>query len=198
MINLLETIQEFKSKTISLQPRDYDLLANLLEITRSSDKIDNFKPTAMHGDLNINNILLYGKHNIGQELRFRLIDIDKFSRTGDYAYDIGEFLVDLLSKSRQQDKEELTKEYSEIIYKSFSDFALERVDNLFPIRFNLARARSMLKLLAIKSRQGINLIGTNPISTNQAQRIIREEIEPKLSDVGDIISATIKDLPSNS
>jgi 5-methylthioribose kinase len=172
-----------------LSDNDKDALNNIVDITFKLSALESFEPTVMHGDLNIRNIMTRGKQSITTEPRFRLIDINRFSRIGDVAYDIGELLVDLDQVSKHKDFAEIGRETNELIEAAFQKFMNERADATYEIRLLLSKARSLLKLTQLRASFGLSILGKNPISDQQAEKIYKEEILPNLAQVYSLISA---------
>jgi aminoglycoside phosphotransferase (APT) family kinase protein len=174
MFRSLETIHQLKQKISSLDHDDFKALEALQILIGASQELDKFPPTVMHGDLNIRNVLVHGRQASDAELRFRLIDMDKFSRCGDFAYDIGEIVVDNehVCRSNRFPKDVLGM--SESIANTFAYYAQTRADSGYLIRFDLAKARSLLKVADIRARVGLSNVGKDPVSDRNAQQIMSE------------------------
>jgi hypothetical protein len=184
----LDIIHDFKARIVGLSEEDKNALKNIVDITFDLPILESFEPTVMHGDLNIRNIMTRGKQTITTEPRFRLIDINKFSRTGDVAYDVGELLVDLEQASKQKDFVEIGKETNEAIEIAFQKFMTERHDTTYGTRFVLSKARSLLKLTQLRASLSLPWLGKNPISDQQARKIYEDEILPNLTQVYSLIA----------
>lgn len=174
MFRSLETIHQLKQRISSLEHDDFHALEALQIFIGASQELDKFPPTVMHGDLNIRNVLVYGRQVPDAELRFRLIDMDKFSRSGDFAYDIGEIVVDneYVCRSNRFSREMLSM--SESISNTFAYYAQTRSDSGYLIRFDLAKARSLLKIADIRAKVGLRNVGKNPVGDRNAQQIMSE------------------------
>jgi hypothetical protein len=184
----LDVIHDFKERIVGLSENDKEALKSIVDITFDLQAIEGFEPTVMHGDLNIRNIMTRGKQSTTTEPRFRLIDINKFSRIGDAAYDIGELLVDLEQTSKHKDFAEIGKEANELIEIAFQKIMDERHDKTYGIRLSLAKARSLLKVTQLKASQGLTNFGKNPVSDQQAEKIYNDEIFPNLTQVYSLIA----------
>jgi hypothetical protein len=187
----LETIHAFKQLITGLGPQDYAALRHLHDLIAGSAGIDSFALTVMHGDLNIRNILLNGKQIPDAEIRFRLIDLDKFTRSGDFAYDIGEFSVDTEWVVRHKGLTDSVLEISDSVSRAFEYYAQSRHDESYRVRYQLARARSWLKIIEIRSRRGLLLAGANPISDRLAKDIMAD-IDPLLDEAYALIAIASK------
>lgn len=187
MLKLLDTIIDFKSRVGALTDDDIQATQHLQVITAHSEEIGRFDRTVMHGDLNARNILGHGKPVPGADIRIKFIDLDKFSRSGDYAYDIGELVVDLAQLARRI---KLTRgEEEEILARlidPFEAFSKARGDATYTLRFDLAKARSILKLAEILARSNLRIHDSHP-STPQRMAKISEQLRPLLIEAYDLI-----------
>lgn len=115
-----------------------------------------FTPTIMHGDLNCGNIMITDKYN-HEPLIIKLIDLDHFTRTGDYAFDIGELLVDISIKSEKPEIKvrKTSQPFCNEIETRFMTYAAKKQDTNFGKRLILAKIRSYLKFCEIKAKYGI-------------------------------------------
>jgi len=183
----LEIIFDFKQKIQKkLDDDDINLLTALNNLIPLSSQLETFKPTVMHGDLNIRNVLLTGKQVVGSDLQFKMIDLDKFTRFGDYTYDVGEFLVDL-EIFVQRNKVHSSSAHQKF-EQTFFKFAEERGDKTFPIRLELAKARSISKLLKIQSKLALEKFGQNPLHDKEVERTF-DEIQPMLKQLSNSLFA---------
>lgn len=180
MYRSIETIHQFKHGVTGLDSEDYAVLEALYELTRSSDSADSFHPTVMHGDLNIRNILVHGRQSPGAELRFRLIDLETFTRSGDFAYDIGEFSMDIEESVREKRIPARAREVAKQTVLAFEGFARSRDDGLFGARYVVASARSLIKLIELRSADGIGMLSGHPLARQRARRLLEEEVAPLL------------------
>lgn len=181
MFRSLETIHKLKQRVSSLGVEDFAALEALQALIGVSQVLDDFPPTVMHGDLNIRNVLLHGRQVTESELRFRLIDMDKFSRCGDFAYDIGEIVIDNENVCQANGFATAMLAMGEHLSKSFEYYAQTRSDFGYPVRFDLAKARSLLKIAEIRSRFGLTSVGTDPVSDRNALQIMAQ-VESVLKD----------------
>jgi len=145
-----------KSKKFNLMFENFSkyFLQNLRHIMNIKDE---FKPsisTIMHGDLNLRNIMIF---NDSDDSRIKFIDIDNLRIKGDYAYDIGELIVDIFSKNISKSKSFVDSKgtiskkcpWITIIENIFYDYSSEIKDDTFEKRLNLSKIRSLLKLSKI-------------------------------------------------
>lgn len=172
MFRSLETIHKLKQRVSSLTDDDFAALEVLQVLIGVAQALDDFPPTVMHGDLNIRNVLLHGRQVTGSELRFRLIDMDKFSRCGDFAYDIGEIVVDNENVCKANGFSPNMLTMSEKVSNDFAYYAQTRSDLGYPVRYDLAKARSFLKIADIQARIGLSSVGKDPVSDRNAQQIM--------------------------
>jgi len=191
MLRYLETIHEFKQKVSRLSAQDLATLDTLQEIAKIS-ALDSFEPTVMHGDLNIRNVLIYGKPSPGVELWFRLIDLDKFSRSGDFAYDVGEFLVDIECTAGNKAFIDAGVTVSNEVAHAFESYALSRKDGWYHIRHRLAKARFWFKVIEFRSRLGLKMASGNPLGQRQAEKLFEEELSRLLDKAYSLVTESIE------
>lgn len=192
----IELIHEIKTRIVGLDSSDFEFMQNIITIIQNSNSLENFRPTPMHGDLNSRNIMVRGKFSAISELRFRFIDLNKFSRTGDFAYDLGEFLVDMETVTKQMDSGSQSNTLSGQFESSFLKLLTDKPDEFFQVRLNLGKARSLLKILDLKANQALQLLGTNPINDSQAKLIFKDQIMDKLSAAYRYISDSVQIMSS--
>jgi hypothetical protein len=99
----------------------------------------------MHGDLNLRNIMA---RLVGDKWTFKLIDIDRLTLQGDFAYDIGELLVD--AQITLQEKEPLSGSLANEVVEHVrrwkdNEPSLAEDTSKFEARLALAKARSLTK-----------------------------------------------------
>jgi hypothetical protein len=137
----------------------------LTPLVSRCDGLEPIPPSVMHGDLNLGNIMVQGAPGAGRPFGFRLIDLDKFSRAGDLAIDIGELVVELKHRPFSSSPRLGRCQWSRAVEIHFSLIALAKGDVCFPIRIALAKARSLLKLTELYVRcslaAGANLLGAS-------------------------------------
>lgn len=164
----IDTVQTLRQRLGKLDELDRGALDHLRLLLDAAKDLDEFPHTVMHGDLNARNLLVHGRSDPGAELHFKLIDLDRFSRTGDMAYDLGEFVADI-EQVFLKHHEEASRDLRTMMTLMFEDFATARGDAGFGRRFHIAKARSLLKLAELKARDGLEFAGGNPISNRHAQ-----------------------------
>lgn len=146
-----------------LQRRLLDMIGNLV---RHQLRLEEFPIAYMHGDLHTRNIMVRRLkrergsepgNNLGRELDFKLIDLEKLRRDGDAALDAGELLVDLelamASMRGGSDRRPLLL-LMESIQETYSAFAEERRDATFPARVQLGRARAIIRVAKGRTKAG--------------------------------------------
>jgi aminoglycoside phosphotransferase (APT) family kinase protein len=169
----LDIIQTLKERMGRVDEADREALDCLRRLLDAADILDNFPHTVMHGDLNSRNLLVHGRMEPGSELHFKLIDLDAFTRSGDMAYDLGEFVADVEEVFRKH-HEEASRELRSMVAAAFEQYASDRGDARFVLRFHLAKARSLLKLSEISAKQGLQFAGSDPISDRQVQSLCED------------------------
>lgn len=122
-----------------------DKYVNELNIIQNSiyqviSEIKEIPSTIMHGDLNLRNIMM--KSSV-DEFRIRFIDLDNFSNSGDYIYDLGELIVDTFTSIEDN---KVISDLNEFV----SNIATLLNDNEYEKRLQLSVFRSFLKLSKIK------------------------------------------------
>lgn len=100
--------------------------------------------TIMHGDLNTRNIMIRQEK---VDFNLKLIDIDHFSKIGDYAFDIGELSADILTSFLNG------KKWSKFVEDYFFNYSRSINDNTFSSRLKLSKIYSILKLISIKLKR---------------------------------------------
>lgn len=129
---------------------------------------ERFPAAYMHGDLHMRNIMIRGVENLrsmrGQEMVFKLIDLEFLRSDGDAAFDAGELLMDIELVSREERKggqdDELVR-LSEIVGHTYQQFAERRRDSSFGVRVELARARTLLRIAKGKTKRGTRFVRQN-------------------------------------
>ena len=201
MFRSLETIHEYIQQFGELSEEDRDSVGLIEDITSKGDALESFPQTFMHGDLNIRNILVHGKQSETAEIRFRLIDLDELSRSGDLAFDIGEFVVDTWHVYHKYGLPSSVCEMSREVESKFCSDASERGDAMFRPRLDLAKARSLLKLAEIESKKALYGNGS-PAFRQDAKSQFSLEFRPTLlrayklmEDVANIVNKSGQDNP---
>ncbi|GIL11777.1 MAG: hypothetical protein BroJett038_04970 [Chloroflexota bacterium] len=138
------------------------LLEKIGHLVRRQLDLEAFPVACMHGDLHTRNIMvrrLKQRENLDRqdELDFKLIDLEKFRRNGDAALDIGELLVDLellrAPRNIAADRDPIFS-LMKALEDTYAAFAADREDATFPIRVQLAQARSLIRIAKGRTKQG--------------------------------------------
>ncbi|MBZ0286249.1 MAG: hypothetical protein K8I30_01440, partial [Anaerolineae bacterium] len=136
-----------------------DVIGNLV---RHQLELEDFPLACMHGDLHTRNIMvrrLKRSENPERdnEIDFKLIDLEKFRRSGDAALDAGELLVDLellrAPRNVASDRDPLVS-MMKSLDNLYTGFAEEREDSTFPVRMELAQARALIRVAKGRTKQG--------------------------------------------
>jgi hypothetical protein len=170
----IETLHLFRQQAAQLEEDDIRGLQHLHELTVLSSEIEPVPLSAMHGDLHLRNIMVHGAQRPYGELRFRLIDLDRFTRCGDLAYDIGEFTADIEHAVGLNELPDRILALGTNVATKFEYDALSRPDPLFELRYTLARARSFFKLAELRARWGLSTMDPHPSSIRKVNELIRE------------------------
>ena len=142
-----------------LQRTLLDVIGNLV---RHQLELEDFPLACMHGDLHTRNIMvrrLKRSENPERdnEIDFKLIDLEKFRRSGDAALDAGELLVDLellrAPRNVASDRDPLVT-MMKSLDNLYTGFAEEREDSTFPVRLELAQARALIRVAKGRTKQG--------------------------------------------
>jgi hypothetical protein len=142
-----------------LQRTLLDVIGNLV---RHQLELEDFPLACMHGDLHSRNIMvrrLKRSENPDRdnEIDFKLIDLEKFRRSGDAALDAGELLVDLellrAPRNVASDRDPLVS-VMKSLDNLYTGFAEEREDSTFPVRMELAQARALIRVAKGRTKQG--------------------------------------------
>src|SRR4029079_17153781 len=136
-----------------------DVIGNLV---RHQLELEDFPLACMHGDLHTRNIMvrrLKRSENPERdnEIDFKLIDLEKFRRSGDAALDAGELLVDLEILRATRNNDPARDPHAALIHaveQTYADFAAEREDKTFAIRMQLGQARSIIRIAKGRTKQG--------------------------------------------
>lgn len=149
----------------------------IAKLTNLHAVLEPIPPSFMHGDLNLGNIMVQGEPGDRRPLRFRLIDLDKFTRAGDLAIDIGELVVELEHSPFASTPWPGRCKLSRPLEIHFTQVALANADVRFPLRLALAKARSLLKLTELYARQ-IMAAGLNqpypPLAAEKIHAALRQ------------------------
>lgn len=136
------------------------LVEELADLTRHQFKLQQFPVTLMHGDLHTRNIMIRRSASQGSgdsDLDFKLIDLEKVRLDGDPALDIGQLWVDvsvmLGENSAVVENQSPLKAVIRQVEKSYIEFAQFRQDKNFGARYELAKARSYVRIAKGKTRQ---------------------------------------------
>ncbi len=139
------------------------LLDRVGSLVRHQLELENFPIACMHGDLHSRNIMVrrmkrrQGSEGGEGEVDFKLIDLEKFRRSGDAALDAGELLVDLEILRLTRNNDPARDPHAALIHsiqQTYTDFAAEREDKTFAIRMELGQARSIIRIAKGRTKQG--------------------------------------------
>ncbi len=138
------------------------LLDMIGHLVRKQLELENFPIACMHGDLHSRNIMVRRLKTRetperDSELDFKLIDLEKFRRNGDAALDAGELLVDLeLLRAPRNIAPDRDPVYAlmQALSETYTRFAAERTDETWPVRVELAQARSLIRIAKGRTKQG--------------------------------------------
>ncbi|MCC6892863.1 MAG: hypothetical protein IT321_08585 [Anaerolineae bacterium] len=138
------------------------LLDRVGSLVRYQLELENFPIACMHGDLHSRNIMVrrMKRRQDGEgsgEVDFKLIDLEKFRRSGDAALDAGELLVDLEILRATRNNDPARDPHAALIHavqQTYADFAAEREDRTFAIRVELGQARSLIRIAKGRTKQG--------------------------------------------
>jgi hypothetical protein len=139
IISVFKDVKNVKIFEDSITP----VINNLMKIISQNQFFNSNFLTLMHGDLNLRNIMISLKRD---SISVKLIDIDKLTLHGDYAYDIGELIVDL--------DIQVGKEYSIYVENEFKNLADQWNDINFTSRLTIAKITSLLKLAKVNMNKG--------------------------------------------
>jgi hypothetical protein len=158
---LVENLEngEKQKYALHLQRELLDMIGSLV---RHQLELEDFPTACMHGDLHTRNIMvrrMKQRENPDKdsELDFKLIDLEKFRRSGDAAMDAGELLVDLellrAPRNVPGDRDPVAA-LMKHIDDAYAQFAREHEDSAFPVRLKLAQARSLIRIAKGRTKQG--------------------------------------------
>jgi hypothetical protein len=144
---------------LQLQRTLLDMIGNL--VSRQLE-LEEFPLACMHGDLHTRNIMVRRvkqreNPERDNEIDFKLIDLEKFQRSGDAALDAGELLVDLellrapRNVATDRDPVVMMMKSLENIYTGFAE---ENEDATFALRVQLAQARALIRVAKGRTKQG--------------------------------------------
>ncbi len=141
-----------------------ELLDRIGSLVRFQLELENFPIACMHGDLHSRNIMvrrLKARRDTAAaaegEIDFKLIDLEKFRRSGDAALDAGELLVDLeiIRASRNADPaRDPVLNLMRAVEVAYGEFAHDREDSTFHLRLWLGQARSLIRIGKGRTKQG--------------------------------------------
>lgn len=137
------------------------LLDQIATLVRRQLDLETFPIACMHGDLHSRNIMVrrMKQRESGREseIDFKLIDIEKFRRSGDAALDAGELLVDLellrTARNAMTDRDPVVA-LMKALETTYLNFAQEREDSTFNIRMELGQARALIRIAKGRTKQG--------------------------------------------
>ncbi|MEZ4730493.1 MAG: phosphotransferase [Caldilineaceae bacterium] len=111
--------------------------------------LNTFPRTIMHGDLHLRNIMVREIRPETGDLDFRLIDLEKFHTAGDLAHDIGELSMALANLCHTTGWSASLQWISPTIETTMTKALRQRGDYTFPARLELAKVRSLLKVMEL-------------------------------------------------
>ncbi|MEM7127126.1 MAG: hypothetical protein AAF702_12415 [Chloroflexota bacterium] len=149
MFHDLETIHDFKLTYCGLDAADYQVFEDLKRLIKALPFLAQFPLSVMHGDLNIRNILTCRESITLHGMEFRLIDLDRFSRAGDMAVDIGELLADIQLSNMLQGMPQLDPMIERSLESDFKEFAESKGDLYFEERLEIAKAKAFIKVVKL-------------------------------------------------
>jgi hypothetical protein len=138
------------------------LLDAIGHLVRRQLDLEGFPLACMHGDLHTRNIMVKklrpaDNPDRDTELDFKLIDLEKFERSGDAALDAGELLMDMeilrAPRNTPADKDPIAL-LMKGIRNSYNGFAEERGDQSFGLRLDLAQARALIRVAKGRTKAG--------------------------------------------
>ncbi len=149
----LETAHDLKQQLLGLMG----------ELVTHQLRLEGFPIAYMHGDLHSRNIMARRLRqrergdDDDHELDFKLIDLEKFRLEGDAALDGGELLADLRlamqSLKGASDRRPL-EDLIQAVEDAYTRLATQRGDDLFPVRLQLAQARSLIRVAKGRTKAG--------------------------------------------
>ena len=157
--NRLLDSEDRQRSAVELQRSLLDMTGHLV---RRQLELENFPVVCMHGDLHSRNIMVRRlkpreRPELDGELDFKLIDLEKFRRSGDAALDAGELLVDLellrAPRNIAADRDPVVT-LMRGLEQAYSAFAHERDDDTFALRVRLAQARSLIRIAKGRTKAG--------------------------------------------
>lgn len=121
------------------------LRSAITSLYEQEEALNQFAPCAMHGDLHTRNIMLQAHP---AETLIRFIDLEKFSREGDYAVDVGQLSVNLklVSSNAVKQKKQPIAAIEEALIKRYEENARRIDDRYYPARLAAAKARARLRI----------------------------------------------------
>jgi hypothetical protein len=151
-----------KAKEAAARRTQRGLLDAIGHLVRRQLDLEGFPLACMHGDLHSRNIMVKklrpaDNPDRDTELDFKLIDLEKFERSGDAALDAGELLMDLeilrAPRNTPAEKDPIAL-LMKGIRNSYSGFAEERGDQSFNLRLDLAQARALIRVAKGRTKAG--------------------------------------------
>lgn len=148
------------------QEAAYEIKQSLLtlmgDLVRHQLRLEGFPMAHMHGDLHSRNIMVrkLRQRERGEddnELDFKLIDLEKFRLDGDAAMDGGELLADLglsLKSMKGASDRRPLEDLIEVVEDTYRRFGETRGDHMLPVRLQLARARSLIRVAKGRTKAG--------------------------------------------
>lgn len=153
----------------------HDIFIALGDIIRHQRHMEIFPQAYMHGDLHLRNIMVLSadakrRSRRGQDLRFKLIDLEFTRRDGDAAFDIGQLAMDITMVAEEQRfahlKDALLKMRDNLEHIYVQRFGLGqdgRDDTTFGVRVELAKARALLRIAKGKTKRGQRFVNSHDV-----------------------------------
>lgn len=153
MAHTLQKLQRCQPYLLDFADNYTAIQAQLARVKRGIVDLEQMPRTVMHGDLHLRNLMLCEVRAETGDIDFRLIDLDKFSDSGDLAYDIGKLLVDLEVSTAARQLPSHTQQLSQTLEAAVHQAAAKRADRSFALRLALAKARSQLRVIELYVKQ---------------------------------------------
>ncbi len=153
MVRSLQKLEQCRHYLLDFADNYTAIQAQLVRLRRGIVDLEQPPCTVMHGDLHLRNIMLCEVRAETGDIDFRLIDLDKFSDSGDLAYDIGKLLVDLEVGTAAGQLPSHTVQLSQTLEAAVHRAAPKRADRSFALRLSLAKAYSQLRVIELYVKQ---------------------------------------------
>lgn len=145
----LHKLERYRPYLLGFDRTRSSIERQLVSLHQHNPLLNDFPRTVMHGDLHLRNIMVREVRPETGDLDFRLIDLEKFQPVGDVAYDIGELSMALANFCDNHCLSDSVQWISHIIEAAMAQAVRQRGDRFFLVRLELAKARSLLKLMEL-------------------------------------------------